>query len=111
MSEPFTNHTPIEGELTYRRGRKPKDPRFGLFAPVEILVDGRIVGVLSPPRPREQTDWCIRLVVRDRTEQGWHWTELLSRFAEEKHARFSVTQADAMLRRRYDLLQLDHVGL
>lgn len=111
MSESPTSHLPVEGDLTFRRGRKPSDPRLGLFATVDILMGGRIVGVLSPPRPREQTDWCIRLVVRDKTEQGWHWTELLSRFAEEKHARFSVTQADALLRRRYDLMQLDHVGL
>lgn len=104
-------HAPLEGELTFRRGLKPKHPTDGKFAPVEILIDGRIVGVLSPPRPRGQSDWCIRMVVRDGTEQGWHFTELLSRFAEEKHARFSVTQADDMLRRRYDLFQLDHLGI
>ena len=103
-------HVPINGDLTFRKADRPSDPAHGIHAAVEIRIDDRIVGVIAPPRPRIQDDWCIRLIVADSTEQGWHWTELLSRFAEEKHARFSVEKADGMLRRRYDLKPLDYVG-
>lgn len=107
MADRTTTHTPLEGDLEFRAGDKPTNPTQGKDPIVEILIGGRIVGVLSPPRPWGQSDWCIRLLVRDASEQGWHWTELLSRFSEEKHARFSVKQADNLLRNRYDLAQVD----
>lgn len=103
-------HLPLEGELSFRKSDQISDPAHGIHAAVEIRIGEGIVGVIAPPRPRFQDDWTIRLIVRDRTEQGWHWTELLSRFAEEEHARFSVQKADGMLRRRYDLFPLEVVG-
>ena len=97
----------MAGRLTFKRGPKATGLA-GIGEPhahVDVKIAGYVVGSIVPPNWRSKdSDWRVRLMVKDPARPGG-WTSALLTYKakDEADARAWLERVDTQLRAKYDL--------